>query len=162
MKEKAKHESDPFILSQRDRKSGKAVSLGRNFLWLFLLSGYWLCPGKPPASRKTYWISDNLGMNRASTEGVDERVEGGKQCLHGLLPQFTFPSTFCSFTHSSYSPVGKSMTGLMLHMSTYLTFIVPSKLYLSSCAAVRVWLVTALMPPVRDPFYYSAEDIGGI
>lgn len=72
MKEKAKHESDPFILLERDRKRGKAVSLGRIFFWLFLLSGYWLCPGKPPASRETYWISDNLGMNRASTEGVDE------------------------------------------------------------------------------------------
>lgn len=25
---------------------------------------------KPPASRETYWITDNLGMDMASAEGV--------------------------------------------------------------------------------------------
>lgn len=26
--------------------------------------------GKPPASRETYWITDNLGIDMASTRGV--------------------------------------------------------------------------------------------
>lgn len=60
-----------------DRKRRNAVSLGRNSSGCFCFQDIGSVPGKLPASRGTYWITDNLGMDRASTEGVYERWEGG-------------------------------------------------------------------------------------
>ena len=95
--------------------------------------------GKPPASRQTYWITDNLGMDRASMEGR------GEQSVDVFMG---FSLSLLLSYHSSYFHVGKSMRGLMLQ-SICLTFIVPSELCLPSCAVVRTWLVTALVPRER-------------
>lgn len=68
--EKAKDGSKPLhIVIEKDRMRGKALSPGRKSFRMFLLSGYWLCVLKT-ASRETYWITNNLGMDRASREGV--------------------------------------------------------------------------------------------
>lgn len=95
-----------------DRKRRNAVSLGRNSSGCFCFQDIGSVPGKLPASRGTYWITDNLGMDRASTEGVYERREGrrsdGFECVSCTLFNSSIP---CPLTQELFflSLVVKSM-----------------------------------------------------
>lgn len=138
MKGIAEDGRNPFILSWRKTgREGTLCHLVGIPSGCFCFQDIGCVCGKLPASRETYWITDNLGMDRASTEGVCTVGEGGGRERAGLLPQLA--SLFCFLfllSHSMASPlyslVVKSMPALTLNMSTPLAFIVPSKLYLSS------------------------------
>lgn len=62
---------DPVI--EKDRKSGNTVSLGRNAFRMIVFRILAVSLGHCPAYRETYWITDNLGMDMAITEGVYKR-----------------------------------------------------------------------------------------
>lgn len=77
VKEIAEDVSNPFILSQR--KTGRTLChLVGIPSGCFCFQDIGCVSGKLPASRESYWITDNLGMDSASTGGVYKRGKGGK------------------------------------------------------------------------------------
>lgn len=150
---------DPVI--EKDRKSGNALSLARNSFRMFLLSGYCLCLWK------TAWLQKPIGLLiTLEWVGPAQRCiyeKEGEKRIGGWAASSVCFLFFCLFFLSLsfpllYSHVVKSMTGLMLNTCVHLTFNVPSKLYLSSCVVVRVWLWTAPMPP-RDTCFIIVQKI---
>lgn len=83
MKEIAEDGRNPFILSQR--KTGREEMLCHLVVipsGCFCFQDIGCVSGKLPASRETYWITDNLGMDRASTEDLYKRGRGRKRWVH--------------------------------------------------------------------------------
>lgn len=107
-----------------------------------------LLPGKPIGLLITLeWIGPAQRVCIREREGENAMSAWASSSVGFPL---LFPFDFCSFSHSIvpllYFLVVKSVTGLTLNMSVPLAFIVASKLYLSSCVVVEVWLSTAPMP----------------
>lgn len=111
---------------ETNRKRGEAVLLGQDsFPDVFQDIG---CgSGNLPASRETYWITDNLGTDRASPARRVLAGGGGGQRLQDLLPPLTFLPRPQIFSHLSHSPASQSMRPLMMRMRIFPTLIASSK-----------------------------------
>lgn len=134
MNELAVDRRKPFILSERKTgREGTLCHLEEIPSGCFCWQDIGCVSGKPPASRETYWITDNLGMDRARTEGVYVYV-GSVYFILFLPPVFSilFLTEYGGFLH-----LIKATTGLKLNMCVGLAFNVHSKLYLSSHAMAR-------------------------
>lgn len=127
MKEISEDGNDLSILPKRKTgREGTLCHLAGIPSGCFCFQDIGCVSGKLPASRESYWITDNLGMDSASTEGVYKGWEGRGESDGCMGSSFTllFSSVFCSFSDSSYSLIIKSMMGPKLNLSTHLAFFI--------------------------------------